>query len=554
MSHHYYPGREESVHVRFSALFRLPFELGFSLAVELLARMLLLAGIKPATDGRMPCNDLAGRATLAMMHEDPTAAFWFALQPLLPGFRCSICEGARTAADSQWSTYETLSKDAQELLHSTKWSRAISRGLRGLAEHMRFWQTLYVRRLWSRVGGARLLRRLHAMTGKRAGVLDDNGALVKRMRQDADAAKAIFQAGKVAAAVDLYLEILEMCSDASGPELHCFVEGQTATDASEVSRDNMRQDLVSERTRILVNVAVCQKKLRQLDKVMASTSEVLSSDPRHVKALLLRGTTQLDLGDIEEATQSLRQVLAVDPGNSAAKLELNRAKDLQKRKEQADARLPRAELLTLLQEMAHCQSMLQEKVSALAEKLISAEKDAGPSVTNFLEGHRHVLQLGLPKDPLEGRGIGDEAFQQMLREHEEDEEVNEAARKMLIPPASKGCPDRAKDISTDRIVEIHQHMVGDLQKILDDVQGIPKEQRASWTKKDVEATAELLVSMAVLRNFDIRSEDVEQAVAMREEELQGNYEFASCSEVLGTMMQDLAILSRPAEAGLSELE
>jgi len=560
MSHHYYPGREESLHVRFSALFRLPFEFGFSLAVELLARMLQLAGIKPGTDDRVLRSHVAGRALVALMQEDPSAAFWFALQPLLPGFRCSICEGARTAADSQWSTYETLSKDAQELIQNTKWSRAFSSGLRGVTEHMHYWQTLYIRRWWSRVGGARLSRRLHAMTGrlpgKRGLVLDDvrRRALVERMRRDADSAKAIFQAGKVAAAVDLYLEILEMCSDAWGSDLQYAMQSEAATDAGKVSKDKLRQDLVSERTRILVNVAVCHKKLQKLDKVMDSTLEVLSSDPGHVKALLLRGTAQLDLGDPEEAMQILRQVLALDPGNSVARLELNRAKDVQQRKEQADARLPRAELLALLEDMANCQSMLQEKVGALATRLVSAEKDAGPSVTTFLEGHRHILQLGLPKCPLESRGIGDEVFQQMLQEHEEDEEVNEAAKIMLIPPVSRGSPDRAKDISTDRIVEIHQQMVGDLQDILDDVQGIPKEQRTTWTKKDVEATAELLVSMAVLRKFDLRSEDVEQVVAMREEELQNNYEFASCSEVLGTMMQDLVVLSRPAEAGLSEIE
>jgi len=62
MSHHYYPGREESLHVRFSALFRLPFEFGFSLAVELLARMLQLAGIKPGTDDRVLRSHVAGRA------------------------------------------------------------------------------------------------------------------------------------------------------------------------------------------------------------------------------------------------------------------------------------------------------------------------------------------------------------------------------------------------------------------------------------------------------------------------------------------------------------
>merc|ERR1740123_1766088 len=100
-------------------------------------------------------------------------------------------------------------------------------------------------------------------------------------------------------------------------------------------------------------------------------------------ALLLRGTALLDLGNPEEAMQSLRQVLALDPGNTVAKLELNRARDVQQRKERADARLPRAELLALLQEMAQCQSMLQEKVGALAERLVCAEKDAGPTVTTF---------------------------------------------------------------------------------------------------------------------------------------------------------------------------
>merc|ERR1719437_399977 len=81
----------------------------------------------------------------------------------------------------------------------------------------------------------------------------------------------------------------------------------------------------------------------------------------------------------------------------------------------------------------------------------------------------------------------------------------------------------------DKIIDIHQFMVTEMQKVLREFLQLPQDVRRSFTGKGCETTAELLVSIAVEQQLAVRCEDVEQAVIRYEEPLQGHPEFTRWS-------------------------
>jgi hypothetical protein len=206
------------------------------------------------------------------------------------------------------------------------------------------------------------------------------------------------------------------------------------------------------------------------------------------------------------------------------------------------ATLTRVEILQILAETVRVQGIVQQEVSVLARKL--AKEDKGEkkkkkrTVLSFTDAHKKILELGLPREPLEDYKLSEANFQQVLLKYEEDEEVMLAAQK-LLHPAGKGDSQRALGITIDKIVEIHVFMVTEMQKVLSEFLALPREERRSFTGKGCETTAELLVSMAVEQQLSVRCEDVEQAVIMYEEQLQGHPEFTRCTEQLASMMQHL---------------
>lgn len=163
---------------------------------------------------------------------------------------------------------------------------------------------------------------------------------------------------------------------------------------------------------------------------------------------------------------------------------------------------------------------------------------------SFVDGHKKIQDLGLPREPLESVGLSESTFQQLLQQYEEDEEVMACAQK-LLHPVGKGDVERARRITMDKILEIHQFMVAEMQKVLQEFLQLPMESRRSFTGKGCETTAELLVSIAVEQRLEVRCEDVEQAVVMYEEQLQSHPEFSRCTEQLANMMQCLIGAAQP---------
>lgn len=213
---------------------------------------------------------------------------------------------------------------------------------------------------------------------------------------------------------------------------------------------------------------------------------------------------------------------------------------------QSPGDLSRQQILDILAETVRVQTIVQQEVSVLARKLAKekSEKKKKRQALNFLDGHKKILELNLPREPLEDYGLTEAAFQKHLQTYQEDEEVMACADK-LLHPNGKGNSKDAAGITVDKVIEIHQFMVLEMQKVLQEFLSLPQEVRRSFTGKGCETTAELLVSIAVEQQIGLRCEDVEQAVVMYEEVLGGCPEFARCTEQLAQMMQHLIGASQP---------
>eukprot|EP00746_Dinoflagellata_sp_MGD_P077354 gnl/MRDRNA2_/MRDRNA2_31046_c0_seq2.p1 gnl/MRDRNA2_/MRDRNA2_31046_c0~~gnl/MRDRNA2_/MRDRNA2_31046_c0_seq2.p1 ORF type:complete len:504 (-),score=127.10 gnl/MRDRNA2_/MRDRNA2_31046_c0_seq2:102-1613(-) len=209
--------------------------------------------------------------------------------------------------------------------------------------------------------------------------------------------------------------------------------------------------------------------------------------------------------------------------------------------------LTRQQVLQLLVETTQVQAEIQQKISLLARKLAKEKGDKKKKKQfGFIEAHDRLLELGLPQEPLERHDISEEEFQRQVTRftNENDEEVMKFAEHMLRP-AGKGDRNKVEGITKDKIIEIHKFMEKEMLQVLNQFKALPQEERRNFTGKACETTAELLVSIAVERQFAIHCEDVEQAVLLHEKSLQDNHEFTQCTEHLAGMMAHLIGAAKP---------
>ncbi|XP_061475469.1 FK506-binding protein-like [Rhineura floridana] len=87
------------------------------------------------------------------------------------------------------------------------------------------------------------------------------------------------------------------------------------------------------------NLAACQLRLRQPANAASNCTKALALQPANTKALFRRGLAFDAMNDLEGAAKDLKGVLQVEPGNRAARRELERVKE---RIMARDAKLARA--------------------------------------------------------------------------------------------------------------------------------------------------------------------------------------------------------------------
>jgi len=210
----------------------------------------------------------------------------------------------------------------------------------------------------------------------------------------------------------------------------------------------------------------------------------------------------------------------------------------------------RQDILELLDETTRVQGIVQTEISQLARSIAkeAKEKQEGKKkkkkALSITEAFRRIKEMQLPIDPLEELNLTEHAFQKLLTQYEQDEEVSAKAQ-LLLHPEPKGDLTKARSIGIEKIVEIHQFMVVEMQKVLTEFLALDQDTRRSFSNKACETTAELLVSVAVEQQLGVHCEDVEQAVMQHEEVLANHPEFARCTEQLANMMQHLTGAAQP---------
>lgn len=207
--------------------------------------------------------------------------------------------------------------------------------------------------------------------------------------------------------------------------------------------------------------------------------------------------------------------------------------------------LSRDQILEVIDKTVAVQCKVHEQVSALVRGEEARQSGQKHERMPVLDAHKKILALSLPKEPLEALGLNDSEFQTMLLEYQEDEEVMVSARR-LLHPIDKGDHKRAQDLTMEKIIEIHELMVEEMQTIVNEFLELPEDARRSFTEKSAETTAELLVSIAVERKMGIHSEDVELAILRDEEILQSNEQFMRCTDELSQLMIGLTAAIRPS--------
>lgn len=196
-------------------------------------------------------------------------------------------------------------------------------------------------------------------------------------------------------------------------------------------------------------------------------------------------------------------------------------------------KISRDKVLKMLEDASWVQMTTQQKVSALARMIAST----GENTLSFLEAQQKVVQLNLPKDPMEAYGMTEADLPQLFAEYEHDETVMMAAGQLLSP--MRGDTVAAEKISRATIVEIHLLMEARMKSVLAEFEQLPPGIQRGMPRKLRENTAELLVSVAVEHGFGIHCEDIEMAVVLQEEQLKEDAEFTRCTEQLAVMVQSL---------------
>lgn len=94
------------------------------------------------------------------------------------------------------------------------------------------------------------------------------------------------------------------------------------------------------------NLAACQLKLRQYDRVVRNCDKVLEMESSNVKTLYRRSCAHLECRNIDKAKHDVEQILSIEPENTAAKELEQKLAMMFKKKDETDAKMMKAFMST----------------------------------------------------------------------------------------------------------------------------------------------------------------------------------------------------------------
>lgn len=192
-------------------------------------------------------------------------------------------------------------------------------------------------------------------------------------------------------------------------------------------------------------------------------------------------------------------------------------------KEAQGATKPKVEDITkesvqqILQEIIKSQEVMKTQMKALTKEL-HAKK------WTFEQTYQRVKEVQ-PKDPLEEYGLSMMEFDQILDKFQSDPTVREAIAKIMgAPDPTNVAADRVHAITVKKIIEVHQFMLEELERLVDYFQGMQKKEELDM--KTVTIAAQAIVGSKMEDKFGITSEDIESAVLLYHTMLATDQDFA----------------------------
>jgi len=201
--------------------------------------------------------------------------------------------------------------------------------------------------------------------------------------------------------------------------------------------------------------------------------------------------------------------------------------------------MSREELARLLEEQIKYTDDSTKAIGDLAHSLATQKG----KVLTFVEAHKKILELGLSQEPLEALGITEKILNNEFAKYAGDEEIETLAAHLIPKPPPTNRPP--KQLTANEVMDVHDYMAEQLSKIIRDLSSLSQDIRHKLSQRTIEIVAELMVSIAVEKKFDVRSEDVELSLIECQDQLGEEHRFQNASQQLQQMMTTLLAFGKP---------
>jgi len=186
-------------------------------------------------------------------------------------------------------------------------------------------------------------------------------------------------------------------------------------------------------------------------------------------------------------------------------------------KKQGVEEITKEEVRQILQDIIKSQDQMKGYIKELTQELLSKS-------LSFDDTYQKVRKVQ-PQDPLEQYGLSMMEFDRLLDKHQHDPDVREAIAKIMgAPSPSSVASEKVQSISVRKVIDVHNFMLQELEKLVDDYQKAPG--REGYDMKTVTIAAQAIVGSQIEAKFGITSEDIESAVLMYHANLATDQEFA----------------------------
>jgi len=212
--------------------------------------------------------------------------------------------------------------------------------------------------------------------------------------------------------------------------------------------------------------------------------------------------------------------------NDSAEALQNEAKE--KAKVSVDE-MTRDDVLEILQEILKSQESMKTVMKGLTQDLIKNQLTLNQTYER--------IKKSQPEDPLEKYGVSMADFDVLLEKHQHDPTVRDAISRIMGAPTNVNLSPKIKDVSKKTIVQIHEYMLTELKKLVEEFQKHPD--RLNMDARTLTMTAQAIIGARVESKFSLTSDEIESAVLFNHANLVNDSEFARVNVQMQQTMSQL---------------